>query len=364
MHQSGSPVQQEQSQSGSNVVKAGKLAAVSLAAASFFGGEYAVAAEQNVDINRLAQKVAPANIRLVMQKEGSPAQGSATLVQTPEELKALLKPGEVLAVTAGHVCWDWNKNARVEAHVFREFNGTRPGSYTTHQGRVIHYYPAGTQPDVGLIAIKVDKPEELTIVPIAAEETKYDFGTYAITVGCPGGKDSIWKDARIISHTNATATTSGDVVGIAMVEGGHSGGGLYNSKGELIGICSGTRTVSPGTIDFMVPGVENIQASNEHEFKRKLSALTPDWAEFSRGRTSFTPVQGLHNLVDEVAAGYTRAVEQLEKLEKSCQRVQEKVWEATENLPDEERDQVRAHFTTITERALEAARKDIKKYTE
>ena len=112
-------------------------------------------------------------------------------------------------------------------------------------------------------------------------------------------------------------TIPSHVTGIALVKGGHSGGGLFNAKGELIGVCSGSGEVTPGTIDFMVPGAENIQARTPEEFRRKLSALCPDWAEFSKGRTSFTPSGDIHTIIDEAGKGYQDAKEHLESIRAS-----------------------------------------------
>jgi hypothetical protein len=89
------------------------------------------------------------------------------------------------------------------------------------------------QRDIALVGIWPNRP--VTVAPIAALEAKLDRGDRVISVGCSNGNDPTVLASRITALDRYQGPPNIEASG-APVEG-RSGGGLFNAKGELIGVC-------------------------------------------------------------------------------------------------------------------------------
>jgi S1-C subfamily serine protease len=87
--------------------------------------------------------------------------------------------------------------------------------------------------DIALVGIWPDRP--VTVARIAAAESNIGRGDRVISVGCSNGKDPTLLQSRITTLDRYQGPPNIEASG-APVEG-RSGGGLFNAKGELIGVC-------------------------------------------------------------------------------------------------------------------------------
>jgi serine protease Do len=110
------------------------------------------------------------------------------------------------------------------------------------------------QEDVGFIFIDAD---ELNICQIAKEQG--EIGDKVYLVGSPYSKGFVFTITKgILSHLNRNIYGWEDLIQVdAEAAPGSSGGPLYNSKGELIGICVGGE--NPGGGVTLCESIKSIQ---------------------------------------------------------------------------------------------------------
>jgi S1-C subfamily serine protease len=306
-------------------------------------------------IKSLAAKVTPATVALTMSLERGPGFGSGTLVDVgPEQFPVLMK-NEVLIVTAAHLFSDADRSLPITVTIYDKYDAAlKPGSEREMPARLIGLIP-GPGKDVALVALQVPEQERLGLLARAASlpergsSESFSFGDIAVSVGCPGSrtlkvndkdvlKSSLptYRDARVLE---SVVTSEGDsspgrqIVSIAGVQQGDSGGGLFNQAGKLIGICSSAEAFrKPGEITFYVPGEERIIiprpgtdrsalekgtviAHSEEDRLRHVKALCPDWAEYAPGMGYFTDSQYVYELMDVVTAEFQGLQQDLERVD-------------------------------------------------
>jgi S1-C subfamily serine protease len=342
--------------------------------------------ERTVSVQQLAREVMPANVRIFVHGEGGAGSGSGTLVNTPASFESLLEPDEVLVVSAGHVYHDSNEHTRLEVQIFEDFNTARMqfAKHTACEARCIGYrseVAEGKQPpDVAILAVKL--PSELRssikTVDLGAKDQNYEFGKQAVTVGCPGGKEPVWLNGRVLSFSEQSEKHPANIITIAYPQKGHSGGGLFDTNGQLVGVCSGSNEVPRGTIDFPVPAMmEKEVIVSSHPFKvsenqvvlRSLAELkayekrmTPDWAEFATGRGSFVSVPDVHRYLETLSDEYDSARQKLASLEKSYERLSTQLNKQESSLPAKSFGQLKSDLQSLAEKAIEEAKKEVSHY--
>ena len=115
-------------------------------------------------------------------------------------------------------------------HAYRRDSGSKlVGSFLGIRGKWLRttYLRAKLKPDMALVSLKYDG--SLVCVPIAT--TAPAVGSQVKLVGFPGGRHVEYKHGNV-------RDSSLMIVG-APVRGGYSGGGVYNSAGQLAGIIWG-----------------------------------------------------------------------------------------------------------------------------
>lgn len=121
---------------------------------------------------------------------------------------------------------------------YHVIQGANKVEVTLHNGES---YPArivGSDPTNDIAVIKIDS-KDLTTATIGDSST-VDVGDLAVAIGNPLGQLGGTATTGIISALDRTLDVEGTTLTLlqtdAAINGGNSGGGLFNSKGELIGI--------------------------------------------------------------------------------------------------------------------------------
>ena len=142
--------------------------------------------------------------------------GSGTLIAS--------RPGRSIILTCGHVFRAIGEGASIEVDVF---NGE---AAETFSAQVIHY---DLEADVGLIAIP--SVVELPISPIASARHAVSEGETLLSVGCSGGDLPTKETLRVTKLNRYLGPDNVECTGVPVQ--GRSGGGLFNSLGEVVGVC-------------------------------------------------------------------------------------------------------------------------------
>ena len=182
----------------------------------------------------LRETLRQGSVRLIIRDDGGRSFGSGAIINA--------HGSEVLIVTCGHLFSHLKKKPEIQVDFF---DGT--GVHSA-RGALIGF---DADRDVGLIAAKSPiAPRVLRLAPPGAQST---VGEPAFSVGCNHGEDpTVWP-------THVTAINK--YLGPANIEAarepvqGRSGGGLFNGKGELIGICN---AADPTDKEGLYSALENV----------------------------------------------------------------------------------------------------------
>ena len=171
--------------------------------------------EKEVDI--VTKGTMAASVRIRVTFDGKTQFGTGTIVES--------RQGRSIILTCAHIMDLAGDNPKVQVDVFIQ------GKAKTFVGKVIGH---NIKSDVGLIAIPTSS--RLPYAPIVRPDLKLKTGSKVFSIGCNNGKDP--------TRENATLTAIDRYIGPNNVETNHapengrSGGGLFDSKGRIIGVCS------------------------------------------------------------------------------------------------------------------------------
>ncbi len=160
---------------------------------------------------------------------------------------------------------------------YHVIQGANKVEVTLHNGESYTAHIIGSDPANDIAVIKIDA-KGLTTATVGDSST-VDVGDLAVAIGNPLGQLGGTATTGIISALDRTLDVEGTTLTLmqtdAAINGGNSGGGLFNSKGELIGIVESKasavgveglafalpiNTVSPIINDFIENG-GNVQAA-------------------------------------------------------------------------------------------------------
>src|SRR5262249_15663607 len=148
--------------------------------------------------------------------------GTGTIVDT--------RKGEALVVTCGHLFRETKGQAPVKADLFEAAGDTgRVAGHAT--GQVLSY---DLSRDVALVSIRVDRSG--TPVRGGAPRTSVERGDRVVGIGCSNGNDPTVLETRVTSLDRYQGPPNIEASGAPAI--GRSGGGLFNGKNELIGVCN------------------------------------------------------------------------------------------------------------------------------
>ncbi len=157
-----------------------------------------------------------ASTRIRVTINGRVNLGSGTVVDS--------RSGRTLIVTCGHIFRDFDEASKVEVDLFSG------GTHRTFVGTVFDY---DLDADVGLIAVPTDSA--VSAVPVAAQTLALAQGEHVACIGCSGGNDPTREQLTVTAINKYDGPDNIECTGTPVQ--GRSGGGLFNSEGELVGVC-------------------------------------------------------------------------------------------------------------------------------
>jgi len=174
------------------------------------------AGRRNMDRREIQTRLMQASVRIRVEDPNGNSVGSGTIIDSEGD--------QALVVTCGHIFRD----SQGKGHIVVDLFG--PGQPRRVEGQLIDY---DLKADVGLVCIESGGP--VTVADVARSAGVYTVGQPVINIGCNHGEDPTLRESRITS-LNKYLGPARIVVAGQPVEG-RSGGGLFTSEGQLIGIC-------------------------------------------------------------------------------------------------------------------------------
>lgn len=166
---------------------------------------------------QVIERCMSASVRLRVHDADGKSTGTGTIVDC--------RSGEALIVTCGHIFRDSKGKGEIDVDLFGA-NGRR-----TIPGQVVSY---DLKSDIGLVRIRPNTHLiTATPAPVGSQLRK---GDSVVSVGCSHGDDPTSKVSNINSLNKFQGPANIQVAGQPVQ--GRSGGGLFNSQGELIGVCN------------------------------------------------------------------------------------------------------------------------------
>lgn len=165
----------------------------------------------------LVRRLLEASVRLKIQDPDGHSYGSGTIIDA--------RAGEALVLTCGHVFRDSAGKGEILVHFHGKYEETPV------RGTLISF---DLQNDVGLVSIPVDD----TVVPakVAPRDYAARRSDRVLSIGCDNGHPATARWSQIIAVNSIVGRPTYQVAG--QPEVGRSGGGLFTSDGQLIGICN------------------------------------------------------------------------------------------------------------------------------
>jgi thiol-disulfide isomerase/thioredoxin len=166
-------------------------------------------------------KLLSSSVRLRVDDAEGLSHGTGTVIDARE--------GEALVITCGHLFRQSKGKGPVTIDLF-EASGNGLHVVDKVQGEVILY---DLERDVALVSFRPSRP--VCVAAVAPPRTPVSRGDRAASVGCSNGQDPTVMATRVTWLDRYQGPPNIETSG-APVEG-RSGGGLFNDKGELIGVC-------------------------------------------------------------------------------------------------------------------------------
>ncbi|MCG8449763.1 MAG: trypsin-like peptidase domain-containing protein [Pirellulales bacterium] len=162
-----------------------------------------------------------ATVKITVEDPQGKSAGTGTIVDA--------RSGEALVLTCGHIFRSSAGKGPITVTLFHVNSGSvQTGSSFT--GRLIEY---DLQRDLGLVSFR--PTVAIKPAPIALSNAPIPPGTGVTSVGCNGGQAPTIRTSRVTANDRYQGPGNIEVAG-APVEG-RSGGGLFNSAGQLVGVC-------------------------------------------------------------------------------------------------------------------------------
>ena len=170
----------------------------------------------------LGARLLRASVRLKVYDPQGHSLGSGTII---DSWMGTNGTSEALILTCGHIFRDSAGNGKIEVDLFDR------GAATTVEGFLVRY---DLQNDIGLVSIRSDR--QLPAMVLSDEGKQAAVGEMVLSVGCDHGNDPTVQYSTVKAINSFVGPPNLQVEGQPAV--GRSGGGLFNRRGELIGICN------------------------------------------------------------------------------------------------------------------------------
>lgn len=169
------------------------------------------------DRQSLVDRAMAASVRLRIEDRTGRSVGSGTIIDA--------RDGEALVLTCGHVFRDWSGQGPVTVDLF----GSQPRSGI--EARVIGY---NLKADIGLVSFKPGLP--VSVARVASRDFQARPHDEVVSVGCSHGADPTARVTRVTAVDKFLGPPNIQVAGQPVQ--GRSGGGLFNDRGQVIGVCN------------------------------------------------------------------------------------------------------------------------------
>lgn len=180
-----------------------------------------------------------ATVRLVIEDAQGRSYGTGTIVDT--------RSGEALVVTCAHLFRETKGKAPVKADLYEAAgDGVHLVGHAT--GQVLSY---DLTRDIALVSLRVDRP--VGVANVAPPRSIVERGDRMIGVGCSNGQDPTVLETRVTSLDRYQGPPNIETSGAPAI--GRSGGGLFNGKNELVGVCN---NADPEGNEGIYAGLESI----------------------------------------------------------------------------------------------------------
>jgi hypothetical protein len=168
-----------------------------------------------------ANELISSSVRLRVDDANGHSYGTGTIIDA--------RSGEALVITCGHLFRDSQGKGPVMVELFES---------TAEGARVIAQVPGviisfNLDRDLGLVSIRPNRP--VRVAPVAPTQTILERGDRLVSVGCDRGQNPTALATRVTNVDRYQGPPNVEASG-APVEG-RSGGGLFNSAGQLVGVC-------------------------------------------------------------------------------------------------------------------------------
>ncbi len=165
-------------------------------------------------VNRVSP--AAASCRLQVRDNSGVNFGSGTIIAS--------KPGQSIILTCGHIFRNLKEEAEIQVDVFTK------GQIQKFKGNLIRF---DKEADVGLLSIA--SREAFPIAHVARIGESVAKSDLVISIGCNGGKSPTREQLRVTALNRYLGPDNIECSGVPAE--GRSGGGLFNSKGHVVGVC-------------------------------------------------------------------------------------------------------------------------------
>jgi thiol-disulfide isomerase/thioredoxin len=180
-----------------------------------------------------------ATVRLIIEDATGRSFGTGTVVDT--------RSGEALVVTCAHLFRETKGNAPVKADLYEAAgDGVRVAGHAT--GQVLSF---DLTRDIALVSLRVDRP--VGVANVAPPKSTVERGDRLVGIGCSNGQDPTVLETRVTSLDRYQGPPNIEASGAPAV--GRSGGGLFNGKNELVGVCN---NADPEGNEGIYAGLESI----------------------------------------------------------------------------------------------------------
>ncbi len=206
-----------------------------------------------------------ASVRLRIEEADGNSYGTGTIIDVHGD--------EALIVTCGHLF----RESRGQSPIYVEL--MQPGAAGPVMGQLIAY--DADERDIALVSIRPGLA--VRPAPVAPHVQSIQPGATVFSLGCNhGGPISVMR-SRITTVDRYVGQHNIEVAGEPV--DGRSGGGLFNSQGELIGICN---AADPGEQEGIYAGLKTIhwqlaEIGQTRIFQNAGSTGTPEVAESQPG---------------------------------------------------------------------------------
>jgi S1-C subfamily serine protease len=180
-----------------------------------------------------------ASVRLIIEDAQGRSFGTGTVVDT--------RSGEALVVTCAHLFRETKGKAPVKADLYEAAgDGVRLAGHAT--GQVLSY---DLTRDIALVSLRVDRP--VGVATVAPPRSTVERGDRMVGIGCSNGQDPTVIETRVTSLDRYQGPPNIEASGAPAI--GRSGGGLFNGKNELVGVCN---NADPEGNEGIYAGLESI----------------------------------------------------------------------------------------------------------